>query len=380
MTTRLSGNDFAVQLIMQDGMFLRRFLQRVIARPELTILPVFCLYNYMCLILHESQRALGRIAPDLATSLAYDHAETIARARHSVKLYDDKAKEPAELSAEFRRIIEQHRQEFLNNTWLPLARPLETDLGLWRFRGRLVSTSHTVSFFLGFPPERFEAEVLGARLRTVAAEIGRYVRAISGGLPWEGPSCLDTVRKSDLRMQDVRAKRHYRGSFDPSLPEEVKAFLTAMTCALNTLDVLLSEEAEHSAISLWKLRYITLHHVFSSLAKLDEEYGAGLRTPDRSVLREILDAPMTGLILQAHSGFRNTLVHYVPPRNVHEQLFLHKPFYGLLDAYFPDVDARLLYEGLADHTSHVASILDAWSRSRIPRRCEARSRSPRTAG
>ncbi|MFD0370115.1 hypothetical protein [Streptomyces sp. NPDC127114] len=366
MTTRLSGNDFALQLIAQDGMFLRRFLQRVIARPELTILPVFCLYNYMCLVLHESHRALGRIAPDLATSLAYDHAETIARARHSVKLYDDKAKEPAEVSAEFRRIIEQHRQEFLNNTWLPLARPLETDLGLWRFRGRLVSTSHTVSFFFGSPPERFDAEVLGSRLQAVAVEVGRYVRAISDGLPWEGPSCLDTVRKADLRLQDVGAKRHYRASFDPSLPEEVKASLTAMTCALNTLDVLLSEEAEHSAISLWKLRYITLHHVLSSLTKLDEQYGADLRKPDRSALREILDAPMTGLILQAHSGCRNTLVHYLPPRNVHEQLSLHQPLYGLLDAYFPDADARLLYEGLAGHTSHVAGILDAWSRSCIP--------------
>jgi hypothetical protein len=208
---------------------------------------------------------------------------------------------------------------------------------------------------------------LGAQLQAVAVEVGRYVGAISDGLPWEGPSCLDMMRKADLRLKDVRAKKHYQGSFAPSLPQDVKASLTAMTCALNTLDVLLADEPERiSAVSLWKLRYITLHHVLSSLTKLDEQYGAGLRPPDRSLLREILDAPMTGLILQAHGGFRNTLVHYLPPRNVQEQLSLHQPLYGLLDAYFSEEDGCLLNEGLAGHTSRVADLLDAWSESRIP--------------
>ncbi|WP_405468121.1 hypothetical protein [Streptomyces anulatus] len=368
MTTRPSGNDIALRLIAQDVMFLRRFFRTVATSQDRAVVPIFCLYNYMCLIIHESHKALRRIEPDLAAALAYDHAPAIERARNSVKLFDDKARTPAEVSAEFRRIIEQHRHEHLNNTWLPLARPLETDLALWRFRGRLVSTSHTVSFFLALPPESLKPEVLGPVLHDVAVEQGRYMSAVADGLPWEGPSFLDTVIEADLTARDVRAKKHYRGSFDPSLPEEVKASLTAMTCALNTLDVLLAEEPKQtSRVSLWKLRYITLHHVLSSLTKLDEHYGAGMRPPDRSLLREILDAPMTNLILQAHGGFRNTLVHYVPPRAVHEQLSLHQPLYGLLDAYFPEEeDAGFLNEGLAGHTSRAAGLLDAWSESCIP--------------
>ncbi|WP_030719950.1 hypothetical protein [Streptomyces griseus] len=368
MTTRPSGNDLALQLIAQDSMFLRRFLQAAVGSGDQAIVPIFCLYNYMCLVIHESHRALGRIAPNIADALAYEHAPAIERARHSVKLYDDKGKQPAEVSAEFRRIVEQHRSELLNNTRLPLGRPWKKDLALWYFRGRLISTSHTVSFFLALPPQSLKPEVLGPDLYDIAVEQGRYVNAVADGFPWEGTCFLDTVTEADWAVLDVRAKKHYQAGFDPSLPEAVKASLTAMTCALNTLSVLLADEPENvSTVSLWKMRYITLHHVLSSLTKLDEQYGAGLRPPDRSLLREILDAPLTGLISQAHGGFRNTLVHYLPPRNVHEQLSFDQPLYGLLDAYFPKAaDARLLNEGLAGFTSHTAGLLDAWSRSCMP--------------
>lgn len=209
-----------------------------------------------------------------------------------------------------------------NNTWLPLARPLEKDLVLWRFRGRLVSTSHTASFFLAFPPQAFKnLDALGPELHAIAVEQGSYIAAAAEGLPWQGQTFLDAMQKTDLTENEVRAEKHYRRSFDPALREEIKASLTAMTCALKTVDVLLAADTSRSsAITLWKLRYITLHHVLSGLRKLDVQYGAELRPPDRALLKEILDAPTSNLILQAHGGFRNTLVHYRPTRHVQDRL------------------------------------------------------------
>ncbi|MFG3490004.1 hypothetical protein [Streptomyces sp. NPDC047972] len=363
MTTTASGNDVALALIAQDIMFLRRFAHSVTAAPEQAVVPIFCMHNYMCLIIHESHRALRHVNPDLADVLAYDCTPAIERARHSAKLYDDKYKGLADVSADFRRIIDEHRQEFLNKTWLPLARPLEKDLVLWRFRGRLVSTSHTASFFLALPPQSFQnLDVLGPEVRAIAVEQGSYIAAAANGLPWEGRSFLDTVQKTDLTEKEVRAEKHYQRSFDPVLPEEVKASLTAMTCALNTVDLLLADDTGYSsAFSVWKLRYIVLHHVLSSLRKLDEQHGAELCPPDRALLKEILNAPTSILILQAHGGFRNTLMHYRPERRVEEQLSLHAPFYGLLDAYFPADEARSLGDGLASHTARVADRMHAWS-------------------
>ncbi|MFF0062727.1 hypothetical protein ACFYRC_14425 [Streptomyces sp. NPDC005279] len=362
-TTADSGHDIALALIAQDAMFLRRFANSITADQEQAVVPIFCMHNYMCLIIHESHRALRHVAPDLADVLAYDCAPAIERARHSVKLFDDKYKGLADVSADFRRIIDEHRQEFLNNTWLPLARPLERDLVLWRYRGRLVSTSHTASFFLALPPQSFKnLDVLGPEVQAIAIEQGSYIAAAANGLPWEEQSFLDTFQKTDLAEGEIRAEKYYRRRFDPALPEEVKASLTAMTCALNTVGVLLADETgQASAVTLWKLRYITLHHVLSSLRKLDEQYGAELRPPDQALLKEILNAPTSRLVLQTHGGFRNTLVHYRPERRVREQLSLHAPLYGLLDAYFPAEEALALRDGLAPYTAHVADRMEAWS-------------------
>ncbi|MFK4152902.1 hypothetical protein ACI2LV_13090 [Streptomyces fungicidicus] len=363
MTTTAPGDDIALALIAQDIMFLRRFAQSVaVGSLDQAFVPIFCMHNYMCLIIHESHRTLRQVAPDLADALAYDCAPAIERARHSVKLYDDKYKELDDVGADFRRIIKEYRQEFLGNTWLPLARPLERDLVLWRFRGRLVSTSHTASFFLAFPPQAFKnKDDLGPRLHAVAIEQGRYISAAAEGLPWQGQSTLDAMQKTDLAENEVRAEKHYRRSFDPALPEEIKASLTAMTCALNTVDVLLADDiTPFSETTLFKLRYITLHHVLSSLRKLDDQYGAGLRPSDRALLKGILDLPMSNLILQAHRGFRNTLVHYRPAQDVQERLSLDVPLYGLLDAYFPADDAGSLSDALTLHTAHVADRMSTW--------------------
>ncbi|WCN05134.1 hypothetical protein [Streptomyces sp. M92] len=169
------------------------------------------------------------------------------------------------------------------------------------------------------------------------------------------------MQTTDRTESKVRAEKHYRRSFDPALREEIKASLTAMTCALNTLVVLLADDTNpSSATTLFKLRYITLHHVLSSLRKLDNQYGSGLRPPDRALLKGIVDAPMSDLILQAHRGFRNTLVHYRPTRDVQGGLSLDAPLYGLLDAYFPVDAARSLGDALALHTAQVADRMSAW--------------------
>ncbi|MFG3370337.1 hypothetical protein ACGF0K_35970 [Streptomyces sp. NPDC048156] len=362
MTTTAPGNDIALALIAQDIMFLRRFAHSVTAAPDQAVIPMFCMHNYMCLIIHESHQALHHVAPDIADALAYDCAPAIERARHSVKLYDDSHKELDDIGADFRRIIDEHREEFLDNAWLPRARPLERDLVLWRFRGKLVSTSHTASFFLAFPPQAFKDEDdLGPRLHAVAVEQGSYIAAAADGLPWHGPTALDGLQKKDLTENEVRAEEYYRRSFDPALREEIKASLTALTCALNTADALLADDTTpSSATTLFKLRYITLHHALSSLRKLNDQYGAGLRPTSRTLLKDILDAPMSSLILQAHGDFRNTLVHYRPRRKVQGRLSLDAPLFGLLDAYFSADQARSLSDALALHTAHVADRMSAW--------------------
>jgi hypothetical protein len=364
MTTNTShGDDIALGLITQDLMFLRRFMQGVLTAGDRAVVPMFCMHNYTCLIIHESHRALQAIAPDLAEQMAYDCAPAIERARHSVKLFDDKNKQLSDIADNFKGIIDAHRKEYLNKTWLPLARPLEKDLVLWRCRGRVVSTSHAASFFLALSPDQFrDPASLGRELHEIAVEQGHYVAAATSELPWTEKSFMDTLNAVDLTESEVRAEKTYRRAFDPALPEEIKAALTSLICALNVVDVLLADDAEGpSAATVSKLRYITLHHVLSSLHKISEEYGLRVQSSARALLNEILTAPTSIRITQAHRQFRNTLMHYRPERRIHEQLSLNMPLYGLVDVYFPGEDFPSLNTDVAVHLTDVALRMQEWS-------------------
>lgn len=363
MTTSISpGDDVALGLIAQDLMFLRRFMQGVMAAGDRAVVPMFCMHNYACLIIHEAHRALQTIEPELAQLLAYDRAAAIAHARHSVKLFDDKNKQLSDIGNDFGRLIEAHRKEFLGNTWLPLARPLEKDLALWRYRGRVISTSHVANFFLAFAPDQIRnPAVLGSELQGVTAELARYAATVTNELPWAGESFMDTL--TDLTNKDVRAEKIYRQAFDPALPEEIKAAMTGLTCALNVMDVLLADDADGpSAVTVTKLRYITLHHVLSSLQKVSHQYGSRFQPRTRVLLDEILTAPTSLRMTQAHRGFRNTLVHYRPEQRVQEQLSLHAPLFGLVDTYFPGEDFASLSAEVASHVTDVARRMQVWSR------------------
>ncbi|MFJ8158782.1 hypothetical protein [Streptomyces sp. NPDC094468] len=173
---------------------------------------------------------------------------------------------------------------------------------------------------------------------------------------------MDTRKATDLADREVRAEKTYRQAFDPALPEELKAALTGLTCALSVVDVLLADDAEGpSAVTVSKLRYITLHHVLSSLRKLDKEYGPRLRLSARALLDEILTAPTSVRMDQAHRGFRNTLVHYRPEQRIQEQLSLNQPLYGLVDVYFPGEGFPSLNAEVAAHLTDVAHRMQAWS-------------------
>ncbi|MFD4502940.1 hypothetical protein [Streptomyces sp. NPDC058457] len=171
---------------------------------------------------------------------------------------------------------------------------------------------------------------------------------------------LDTAHMAD---SEVRAEKFYRRSFDTVLPEDVKAALMGFTCALNVVDVLLAGDVgEASAATVLKLRYITLHHVLSSLRKLAEQYASHLQPPTRSLLNDILTDPTSLLLMQAHAGFRNTLVHYRPEQRLENQLSVQLPLYGLADAYFPGRNFTTLRTMVARHTAYVAQRMEAWSR------------------
>lgn len=120
-----------------------------------------------------------------------------------------------------------------------------------------------------------------------------------------------------------------------------------------------------SAEAVFKLKFITLYHVLSSLTKFKNEHDAGLSPASLSYLDAVLDQPLTSEIIRPdRRSFRNTLIHYLPFPQVTSQLSLDLPLCGLVEAYYPGTSYADMSTSVNEHTSRVAQVLDDWSTSR----------------
>jgi hypothetical protein len=132
-----------------------------------------CMVSYLSLFVHESHRKLRASDPAQASLLSSDVEAIVARSRHSLKLFEDTHRGVAGQLAYFRdELLPAHRRRFLGNTWLPLARPLEKDLGLISYAGKLVLTTHGTNFHMGIEPHALLTQT-GEETRAIYEAYGR---------------------------------------------------------------------------------------------------------------------------------------------------------------------------------------------------------------
>lgn len=92
----------------------------------------------------SSNRRLSR--PDVVQKMGTKFSSQLARARHSVKLFDDTERGYEGILTDIREFLNAHRQKFVESTPL-LVRGLTTDLGLFRLGDQVVGStvaSHSI--------------------------------------------------------------------------------------------------------------------------------------------------------------------------------------------------------------------------------------------
>ena len=360
-------NQVAVRLMDSDFTFARRFLDNVINDPKNTMIPLFCMNNYISLFIYESHKTLKKIDPARAAQLDYDHGVIIERVRHTVKLFKDTAPDKGMVGVAqyFEELLAATRKYFLSSVWLPPARRWVKDLGVWSYHDRLVTTTHVAHFYLGAMPQQVgDPKSLGPTFKAVAESQGKYVAGFLGGQPWQrSPTFVDAMDLDEIENKDVKFGECFEGAFDPTFDEGLVGALAAFRCALNFLDVMLSgDTGGDSAETVFKLKYVTLYHVIASLAELKKHHAASLNARSLGIVDAILSHSTTVLMMARSSvGLRNTLIHYRPVASVAAQLSLNLPLCGLAEAYFPGYDFATLSQEVNEHTVRVAELFEEWA-------------------
>jgi hypothetical protein len=323
----------------------------------------FCISPYLSLFVHESFAKLKATEPALAATLSTDVEQIVARSRHSLKLFDDtKRGIPGQLTYFRDELLPAHRARFIDRIAWPL-RFLGKDLGLFAYRGRLITTTHSATFHIGLDPEALLA-IDGPELRLIYEQYGWYFGHLGGRLE-PGSTFLSQFdpRHFSQQADDVRAETYYRRVFDGPGNPDLNALLTVFQTMMDFIDVAELATCTPADYTPFKIRFLTLYQVLSSLRRLRDQQSQTLTARSVNFLETLTSSSQAQAILDpATKPFRNTLMHYNLSRSVDmSAIDLSAPLFGLVPVYFPGSDADALGRTIGRCVSDTAMTLDAWA-------------------
>ncbi|BAG20673.1 hypothetical protein SGR_3844 [Streptomyces griseus subsp. griseus NBRC 13350] len=330
----------------------------------------FCVMPYIALFVHESYAKLASIDPALAGLLSGDFQAIVARSRHSLKLFEDtKRRIPGQLEYFRDEIFTAHANYFTGNVSSDF-RHLETDLGLFFYASRLVSTSHVANFHLGISPRETLA-MTGQEMMNFSEQYGRYFGYLGAQVPVEGGATFFSrmdPRKMGEVGNDVHSTAYYANVFDSPENLDLNALLTVFRCMVNFASTALSSSGSEGVVDYteFKIKFLTVYQVLASLEVLrsDSEYSLTSRS-DRA-LQGILDAPAARAVMDRSARpFRNTLMHYNLDRRLDlSKVDLASPVFNLASAYYPDCrDFGDLVDMIEMVLVQTSAAIDDWAES-----------------
>jgi hypothetical protein len=358
--------------VFSDAEFFGRFARDLDTSEDdfLRSVIAFCMVPFFSLAMHESLRKIHNIDPSIALAFTQDTLDISTRSRHSLKLFEDTKRGIEGQLSYFRdEIFTAHSDRFLGNTWLPLARPFETDLGLYSYGGRLITTTHTATFHAGFEPRKFLAEGSGSYISQVYEEYGRHFGSLGASLEDAGPDTFfKSLNPTDLSDCDVRASKYYRKVFNGPDTPEVNATLTTFRAMVNFADMVLrcGRRRQHLEYTDFKIGYLSLYQVLRSVHILLDDAAYPLSDRSMDIARSIVTTQIAQEIThRSTKPFRNSLMHYNLPPNIDtSRVDLSQPLFGLVPVYFPQHDVPSFIEMVNECASDTAERFEEWAMPR----------------
>ncbi|WP_332758091.1 hypothetical protein [Streptomyces sp. MT206] len=356
--------------IISDANYFGRFARdmELHGNASLCSAVAFCMAPYLSLSMHESLQKLKQLKPDILAAFKQETLTISARSRHSLKLFEDtKRGIDGQLSYFRNEVFTAHADRFLGNTWLPWARRFETDLGLYSYAGRLITTTHAATFHLGFDPNKLLQQNSGPYIRSIFEEYGTYFGALGASLEDDGEQTfvrsLLTTAMDEPRV--VRSKSYYLKVFNGHNTPEINAILTTFQAMLNFAELVVAAgiNRQHLDYTEFKIGYLSLYQVLRSVRLLVDDATYPLTIRSERIARHILNSPSAQLLIgDGGRRFRNMMMHYnLPSRRDVDKVDFSRTLFGLIPVYFPALEDVAFVELVRECGAFTAAAFDEWA-------------------
>lgn len=375
MTTPISvKNKIELQCIRDDASFL---LKLILTLNEHSLHGIFApnIFPYFSLFILESYKYLKINFPEYAYTLSSQCESIIKTSRLRIKFFEDKSKnvqgvfELLDWVTEFHKIWHFERHKGVLSS---LKKALQNDFGIYLYLGNVIGTTHTGLMNFGISkndlPNTSEeiAKAISPFMVPISKEMGEYIGSViilleEQNLQNEKTQFIYQINETELKYVDTKSAKFLDSIFNGQGNQAINLTLLMFLTQVNSLLFVMNQLTAHSTYTLFKLKFITLYHVFLSLKRLQNySYLKNLLTThSKDHLRKILgDRILKKLVSQ--KKFRNTLVHYSIEDIPVNALIYSRDMFGLCEYYFEERSFAEISVLVDKQIERVSQLLTAW--------------------
>lgn len=341
---------------------------------------IFGLVPFLSLFVVETHNYLQNTLPAYAMVISKPYEKIIRSSRMRTKFFDDSAKRVDGMFDLLSWIAQFHHEWHIGRHkgfLAPLKRALQDDLGIFVYDNHIIGSTHTGLLNLGFekgdmPTTNKEiSATIGSLSRSIGMEIGSYVARLSQWPEFasasSNASCfVYNVADEKLGYKDEKSTRYFSSVFNGAGVAEINFSLLLFLATVNFLGHIFKQLVAGSPVTLFKLKFITLHHLSSSLEKLRNYYYPKGVLTDRS--KKYFQAILEDKDLESikrQSSLRNILVHYRIDGVPDDSLSYTANLYGLVEHFINGVTYDDVNRKLDDQIMRVSLLMEEWLNWRI---------------
>jgi hypothetical protein len=360
--------------IKNDTEFFGEIVLQLSSQAQSGIL-IFGLIPFASLYIVESFGYIKRTFPAQVGSFSSIYERIIRNSRMRVKIFDDSKKRIGGMFELLEWINGFYAEWFINKHKGLLAsikRKLQKDLGLFGYNGHLFGSTHTGLLNIGYeegdlPSTSKEISILlGKEVFSISQEMGSYVGQMCSlfelNVKNASAKFFDyQIQDEFLGYRDEKSFEFFLSVFNGADSEYLNFTLLYFLITVNFLQHILKFVISGSPPTFFKMKFITLYHLASSLKKLQNYFYPKNVLSERSkkYFRELLQDEELKLIGR-QSDFRNALVHYEVKGLLDADIDLTLKFYGLVEHYFAGRSYESVDSILDILLERVSLILEEW--------------------
>lgn len=362
-----------IELIKQDVGFYFDIMLNLATRQSIGIL-IFGLIPYLSLFTVETYKYLQNVFPQYARFVSREHKEIITASRMRIKLFDDKEQRVDGIFELLKWIMEFNKEWHINGHkgfLAPLKRALQYDLGIFFYDSHIIGSTHVGFFNIGYDKKDLPltsgdiSNVLPSLSKSIGFALGNYLGQLCS-IPEFIPNNIEPVFSyniNDERMKykDEKANRYLSVVFNGDKTIDMNFSLLLFLATLNFMQYIFRNVVIGSPPTLFKLKFVTLYHLVSSLEKLKKYYYSIdlLSNNSKSHFQDILEEKELAL-LRSRKAFRNILVHYTIRGIPESSLNTSENLFGLIEYFFDGKTYAEIDKMLDEQIARISAILEEW--------------------